>query len=85
MVIKALFVMLFSWLAALLVNFVTAIIVTAAGRSLSWFTHTSLLLPLYVVPAALALAEVHSFWLKIVSVSLNFSPCVFSSITFSLL
>ena len=69
MVLKALAVSLFSWLAAIGLNLLTALILGVAGRSMSWFTHTSLLLPLYIVPALLAMAEVYSYWQKKVSAS----------------
>lgn len=68
MVLKAATVTVFSWLAAIIVNTLTALLLDFTGHSMSWFTHTSLILPLYAIPALLAMAEVHSFWLKNVSI-----------------
>ena len=68
MVLKAVTVTVFSWLAAIIVNTLTAILLGLTGHSMTWFTHSSLILPLYAVPALLAMAEVHSFWLKNVSI-----------------
>ena len=64
MVLKAVLVNVLSWLVAVLVNVLTALLLGLTGRSMSWFTHTRLLFPLYIVPAILAMAEVHSFWQK---------------------
>ena len=74
MVVQAVLVTLGSWVAALVVNLTTAVVLGWTGRSMSWFSHSSLLLPLYVVPALLALAEVHSFWLKLVRYSILSKP-----------
>ena len=64
MVVTAVLVAVLSWVTAIVVNVLTALVVGLAGCSMSWFTHTPLLLPLYAIPALLAMAEVHSFWLK---------------------
>lgn len=68
MVMMAVVVTALSWLAAIIVNALTALLLDLTGHSMSWFTHTPLLLALYVVPALLAMAETHSFWLKNVSI-----------------
>ena len=68
MVVTAVLVTILSWVVAIIVNVLTALVVGVAGRSMSWFTHTPLLLPLYAIPALLAMAEVHSFWLKNVQI-----------------
>ena len=64
MVVMAVLVTVSSWLAAVTVNVLTALLLGFTGHSMSWFTHTPLLIPLYCIPALLAMAEVHSFWLK---------------------
>ncbi|CAI8010143.1 Endoplasmic reticulum metallopeptidase 1 [Geodia barretti] len=64
MVVKAVLVTLGSWLAALAVNVATSLLLDWTGHSMTWFSHPSLLLPLYIIPALLGMAEVHSFWLK---------------------
>ena len=69
MVLKALAVTILSWVAAIAVNILTALLLDVTGHSMSWFTHTYLLLPLYTIPALLAMAEVHSFWQKMVRLS----------------
>ena len=66
MVVKAVLVTLGSWLAALAVNVATSLLLDWTGHSMTWFSHPSLLLPLYIIPALLGMAEVHSFWLKTV-------------------
>lgn len=74
MVLKAMAVSLLSWVAAIGFNLLTALILSAVGRSMSWFTHTSLLLPLYIAPALLAMGAVYSYWQKKVSVSWSSQP-----------
>ena len=69
MVLKAVAVTILSWVAAIAVNILTALLLDVTGHSMSWFTHTYLLLPLYTIPALLAMAEVHSFWQKMVRLS----------------
>ena len=62
MVLKAVLVTISSWFAAILVNLVTSLLVTYVGCSMSWFSHPTLLLPLYLSPAFLAMAAVHYSW-----------------------
>lgn len=72
MVLQAVMVTISSWVLAVLVNVLTALLVDFLGRSMSWFTHTLLIVPLYTIPALLAMAEVHSFWLKQVMIYMNY-------------
>ena len=64
MVLNALAVLIVSWLAAIVVNVLTAILMELAGYTMTWFTHSLLLLPLYIAPSLVAMAHVHSFWQK---------------------
>ena len=61
-------VMLLSWLAALLTCLLVAGLLTFLGRSMSYYSQPLLIIPLYAVPAALALGEVHTQLVKRVSV-----------------
>ena len=62
MVFTGLGVLLLSWLAALVSTVVTALFLQLLGRSMSWFTHSLLIIPLYVFPIILAMAAVYEYW-----------------------
>ena len=48
---------------------VIAVVLQVLGRSLSWFAHPLLILPLYAVPSFVSIAAVHAYWIYKVSVS----------------
>ena len=82
-------VMFLSWLAAVLVAVLVALLLTSLGRSMTWFSHPLLIIPLYILPSFLALGEVntqlvkrvHSLHCLQVCTHITFSPAYRSPIT----
>ena len=69
LVVQSLFYMVLSWGLSVVTVIVVAVALQTLGRSMSWFAHPMLILPLYAVPSFMSIAAVHVYWISKVSTS----------------
>ncbi len=67
-VVKTMVVMVTSWLVAIAMAMIIALLLGSMGRSMSWFAHPLMIVPLYGVSSALVIGETNVQWMKWVGV-----------------
>ena len=68
LVVRSMAVVVLSILASFAASLVTALLVHLSGQTLSWYTSTWLLVPLYYAPSLMGMATVHLWWKRAVSI-----------------
>ena len=67
LVARSMAVVILSILASFVASIVTALLVHLSGQTLSWYTSSWLLVPLYYTPSLMGMAAVHLWWKRAVS------------------